>query len=143
MTVEDPRPRPQPGLHPQAGPHPPEPLPTPRAEPGVVVHLDEAGQDKHAAVLTNIANLLSELGDTTPVELVCHGPGVDLCLRGGPAGEQLEALIGRGVTVAACRNTMRGRGITPEQLASGVVVVPAGVGELVRKQRQGWAYLRP
>lgn len=122
-----------------------EPVPPQAPHPGsgVVVHLDEGAQEKHSSVLGNITNLLADLGGATPVELVCHGPGVDLCLRDSPLREQLEGLITQGVTVAACRNTMRGRGIEPGQLAPGVVVVPAGIGELVRKQQQGWAYVRP
>ena len=42
---------------------------------GIVVHLDEAGPDKHVSVLRNVGNLLDELGDGTEIELVTHGAG--------------------------------------------------------------------
>lgn len=113
------------------------------AQPGVVVHLSEGDPGKHANVLRNVANLLSELGDGTPVELVAHGPGLDVALATAAHADQVRALLARGVTVAACANTMRSRELDSGALIEGVRVVPAGVAELARRQWQGWAYLRP
>lgn len=110
---------------------------------GVVVHLDEEGEEKHQAVLRNVGNLVADLGEMTAVELVVHGPGIGLCLAESPQAEGLRELIGRGVVVAACENTLEMKGIGLDQLAAGVVTVPSGIGELVRKQQQGWAYVRP
>lgn len=110
---------------------------------GVVVHLDEADPGKHEAVLRNIANLLAELGEDTPVELVAHGPGLAAALNGAPHAGQLRELLGRGVAVTACGNTMRAQNLTLGELVPGVRVVPAGIAQLVRRQRQGWADVRP
>lgn len=110
---------------------------------GVVVHLDEADPAKHESVLTNIANLRDELGDTTPIELVVHGPGLAAALAGGPVAEHLNRLINQGIEVAACANTLRAKNLSPDRLVVGVRVVPAGIAELVRRQRAGWAYVRP
>lgn len=52
-------------------------------------------------------------------------------------------LISRGVMVAACENTLEANGIDRDRLAAGVVTVLSGIGELVRKQQEGWAYVRP
>jgi intracellular sulfur oxidation DsrE/DsrF family protein len=113
------------------------------ASGGVVVHLDEEGDAKHRAVLRNVGNLVADLGDRTAVELVVHGPGIGLCLTDSPQAEDLQALIARGVVVAACENTLEMKGIGRDRLVTGVVTVPSGIGELVRKQQQGWAYVRP
>lgn len=110
---------------------------------GVVVHLDEAGEEKHQAVLRNVGNLVADLGERTAVELVAHGPGIGLCLADSPQAPDLQELISRGVTVAACENTLDMKGIGRDRLAAGVVTVPSGIGELVRKQHRGWAYVRP
>lgn len=112
-------------------------------EPGVIVHLNEAGTDKHSSVLQNVANLLDEMGPGLQVEVVAHGPGVDVCLRDSLAASRVSGLIARGVVVAACENTLRLRGLQRDQLTDGVTTVPAGVAELVRRQRSGWAYVRP
>jgi intracellular sulfur oxidation DsrE/DsrF family protein len=113
------------------------------AAPGVVVHLNDAGTDRHSSVLQNVANLLDEMGAGLQVELVAHGPGVDVCLRTSPTATTLSGLMARGVTVAACENTLRHRGLERDQLMDGVITVPAGVAELVRRQQSGWAYVRP
>lgn len=114
-----------------------------RENAGVVVHLDEGGDAKHAVVVRNVANLLDDLGGGIQVELVTHGPGIGLCLPGSPNAEAVQALMARGVAVAACENTLRSQDMDRGRLAEGIVTVPSGIGELVRKQHQGWAYVRP
>ena len=110
---------------------------------GVVVHVDEAAETKHEAVLRNISNLMDDLGTGTTVEVVAHGPGIGLVLKDSPYADTVQGLIARGVVIAACENTLAMKSIPPSSVAPGVITVPAGVGELVRKQREGWAYLRP
>jgi intracellular sulfur oxidation DsrE/DsrF family protein len=112
--------------------------------PGVVVHLDEADPARQRLALANVANLLADLGPAgVPVELVVNGPGLDAALQGSALAPELAGLQGRGVVVAACANTLAARGLDRRALLPEVQVVPAGVGELVRRQWEGWAYLRP
>ncbi len=108
-----------------------------------MIHLNDADPDHHQAVLRNINNLRAELGEDTPTELVAHGPGLDICRTLTPHAAAVTALITEGVTVAACANTMRSQHLTAEDLIDGVHIVPAGVAELIRKQRAGWSYLKP
>lgn len=110
---------------------------------GVVFHLDEGNSEKHTAVLRNISNLLESLGESTPVELVAHGAGITAVLADAPVAAALQTLLSRGVSVAACENTMRSKSLKPEQLTPGVHTVQAGIAEIVLRQRQGWAYIRP
>lgn len=110
----------------------------------VVFHLDEAEPAKHEAVLRNISNLLDDLGqERTEVELVAHGPGIDLLIGKTGQAERLSQLAQRGVVLAACANTLRERQIPHEQLVAHVTIVSSGVGELVRRQQEGWQYVRP
>lgn len=110
----------------------------------VVVHLDEADRVKHESVMRNIRNLLDDLGaEQTQVELVAHGPGLDLLTGQTGLGEQAQELAARGVILAACNNTLRERKIPAERLLPGVTVVPAGIGEIVRREAEGWLYVRP
>ncbi|HZD78538.1 MAG TPA: DsrE family protein [Actinomycetota bacterium] len=112
-------------------------------ERGVIVHLDEGDPAKQDAVIRNIANLVAELPVASSVELVVHGPGLDAVLADGEHGGRVRELIDRGVAVAACANTMRRRDIPAEALLPGVRIVPAGIAEVVQRQWQGWAYVRP
>lgn len=112
-------------------------------EHGAVIHLDEEGDAKHEAVLRNIAHLLDDVGGGAEVELVAHGPGITVCLSDDPSAEAVQQLIARGVVVAACENTMARQSIDRARLAPGVVTVRSGVSEVIRKQWEGWAYVKP
>jgi intracellular sulfur oxidation DsrE/DsrF family protein len=107
-----------------------------------MVHVDESDPDKHESVLRNVANLL-DAEDNISVEIVAHGPGLAAVLKDSPHADRLRELLDRGVQVAACANTMKSRDISDDQLVVGSRVVPAGIAELVTKQRDGWAYVRP
>lgn len=109
----------------------------------VVFHLNAGQPELQAKALANVANLLNEMPDAR-VELVVQGDALDLVVgTRSSAPEQTARLQARGVTVAACANTMRAQGVEPGALLPGVVVVTSGVGELVRRQQEGWAYIKP
>jgi len=46
------------------------------------------------------------------------------------------------VNVAACNNTIRKRELSPSDLTPGVKVVDSGVAEVIRKQEEGWSYVK-
>lgn len=54
----------------------------------------------------------------------------------------LEPLYRDNVTIVACKNSMVSQKIGEDMLAERVKVVNSGVAEMVRKQRNGWIYLR-
>ena len=110
---------------------------------GVVLHLSEGSADKHRAVLRNALNLLPGLEPGTPVEVVVHGDALPLALAGSPAGAALAEAQAAGIGLAVCRNSLRSAGVADADLVPGAVVVPSGVGHLVARQFEGWAYLRP
>jgi uncharacterized protein len=95
-------------------------------------------------VLANTENLLSGLGEgSVEVELVVNGEGVVALLRApGPNAGNVEHVAARGVRVLACANSMRAMDLTQETLLPAVEIVPSGAGHLVRRQAEGWAYLR-
>ncbi|KHL03619.1 hypothetical protein LK10_08465 [Sinomonas humi] len=107
------------------------------------MHLDDADPDTHRRVLRNVGNLLDALDDGSPVELVVHGPAIAAVLAGADTAGALQDLLGRGIGVAACQNTMDREGIRAGDLARGVHTVASGIAQLVLRQRQGWAYVRP
>ncbi len=110
----------------------------------VVFHLDERSQVRSKMVLKNIANVIADLGQgNVEIELVVNGDGVTALTQSSPYQEQIKELATQGVRFVACANSLRQAGIPKEVLLERVAVVPAGVGELVRKQAEGWAYIRP
>lgn len=110
---------------------------------GVVVHLAEAGAERHAAILRNALNLRADLGPDVPVELVAHGPGVELLTGESGLESAVTQLVAVGARPVACLNTLASRALTPDDLLPEVGTVPSGVGHLARRQLEGWAYVRP
>lgn len=107
----------------------------------VVFHVDEMG--KWGLALTNIANLLEAVGQQKAlVELVANAEAVKGFLD--PAlVSKMATLNDQGVRFVACRNALRGYQVEEAHLPPFVDIVPAGVVELIQKQNEGYAYLRP
>jgi intracellular sulfur oxidation DsrE/DsrF family protein len=101
--------------------------------------------EKANLVLKNIKNILTDLGDANvQIELLANSEGIYMLTRPAAQFEKaIEELTSRKVAFAACSNTMKELGFTKESLLDPVVIVPSGVGELVRKQSEGYFYIKP
>lgn len=111
--------------------------------PGVVVHLNSADQALQESALRNVTNLRAGLGGDTPIEVVVHGPAVRTLTCGSPLEQSIVPLQAAGVRFAACGNSLHSLSLTSDDMQADVIVVPSGVVHLVRRQQDGWAYLRP
>jgi intracellular sulfur oxidation DsrE/DsrF family protein len=111
----------------------------------VLFHLNESSACKVEGVLGNVEHLLDELGqEGLAVEVVAHGDGIAaLRQAANPHADAIARLAGRGVRFAACQNTMKRQGLEASDLLRVAEMVPSGVAELVRRQAEGWAYVRP
>lgn len=108
----------------------------------VLFHIDEFA--KGGLVLNNISNLIVDMGEENlEIEMVANGDAVKVLLKGNEFQPMLEQLAPKKVRFCACANSLRNFELEKNQLYDFVDIVPAGVGELVRKQASGWAYIRP
>lgn len=90
------------------GEAPDSPAPEPAAH-RVGCQVTDAGTELPQRFLRSVANLLADPGDEgLQVELVAHGPGLDLLSPEGPCASTVGELHARGVTFLACENTLRG-----------------------------------
>lgn len=110
----------------------------------VIFHIDEPSKGRADQVLGNITNLLNDLGDgNVEVELLANGGGVRALAKESGNSGPVEELAKRGVRFVACQNSLNHLNMQRSDLMELVEVVPAGVSELVKKQTEGWAYIRP
>ena len=63
--------------------------------------------------------------------------------RESAVASRIDEALTSGVRVVACENTMAGQKLTKPDMLPGIGYVPAGVTEIMLKQQQGYAYLRP
>ena len=94
-------------------------------------------------ILNNMQNLREGVGsEAVEIELVAYGPGL-LMLKGDSSVKQrIAEALKSGVKVNACQNTMSGMKLVPADMLPEIGYVPSGVVEVMRKQQQGWAYIR-
>jgi intracellular sulfur oxidation DsrE/DsrF family protein len=114
------------------------------AKARVIVQVSDDDPAKWNLALNNVRNLQSDLGPANvEIELVSYGPGIGMLLANSSVAPRVEEALAAGVKVVACENTMKGRKLARKDMQDGISYVPAGVVELVQKQQQGYAYLRP
>ena len=94
-------------------------------------------------VLNNMANLRDGVGsEGAEIELVAYGPGLLMLKADSPVRQRIAAALKSGVKVNACQNTMEAMKLAPADMAPDIGYVPSGVVEVMKKQQQGWAYIR-
>ena len=111
----------------------------------VIYQLDNGDAKIIEKAIRNINNTLNDprLAGKVKIELVAFSAGTDAYIKGGKYEEDLKALVQKGVIVSQCNNTLRERKIGREQIYDFIAVVPSGAGELVIRQAQGWAVIKP
>ena len=78
------------------------------------------------------------------LEIVCHGPGLDLLLkeRSTVQNEMQELNKKYKVIFVACEASMRRRGIDKAQLLPFVLTVPLASLEISSRQQDGYSYIK-
>ena len=109
-----------------------------------IFHVDE--MPKWNLTLKNVQNLLQLVDtSTSKVEVLANAEAVRFYAMDDEKElkSQMKNLVQSGVYFAACNNALTAFGIAKEALDPFVTVVPAGVLELIEKQSQGYAYIKP
>ena len=110
----------------------------------VVFHVTENNTQKWNIVLNNVSNIQHDLGKrNVTVEIVTHGPGIEMLKAESKVAARLAQALDNGVVLDACENTMRNAGVTRADMYAGVSFVPSGVTHILKREREGWLYLRP
>ena len=110
----------------------------------VVFQVSDADSKKWNLALNNAKNVQADLGkDKTEIEIVAYGPGIGMLKADSEVGNRVQEALEAGVKVVACENTMKGQKLSRDDMLSGIGYVPAGVVELMKRQKEGYAYIRP
>ena len=110
----------------------------------VVLQISDGDAAKWNLALNNARNLQSDLGAANvDIEIVAYGPGIGMLKADSVVGSRVDEALTAGVKVLACENTMHGMKLSKADMQKGIDYVPAGVVEIMQRQQQGWAYIRP
>ena len=110
----------------------------------MVIQVSDNDTAKWNLALNNAKNIQKDLGKANvELEIVAYGPGISMLKAESEVGNRIGEAVDSGVKVLACQNTMRNQKLNKEDMLSNIAYVPAGVIEIMQRQHQGWAYLRP
>lgn len=111
---------------------------------GVVIQVSEGDPAKWEMALINARNVQKAYRNkNVGVEIVAYGPGLKMLRKDSPLTSGLEEASRNGVKLLACGNTMAMTHTSRDELNPAVGVVPAGVVEIMERQQEGYAYVRP
>ena len=75
------------------------------------------------------------------IELVALGHGIGVLKLDSTQATRVADALKAGVHVSACEVTMRRQKLTRDDMLPDLGYVPAGLGQIIRRQREGWAYI--
>jgi hypothetical protein len=110
----------------------------------LVVQVSDADPQKWGLALNNAENVQQDLGKgQVDIEIVAYGPGLGMLKMDSVVGNRVGAALADGVKIVACEITMTKAKVTKDDMLPKIGYVKAGVVELMQKQQQGYAYVRP
>ncbi len=113
-------------------------------KPRMVLQVSDSDPAKWNLALNNARNAQDDVGkENIEIEIVAYGPGINMLKMEATTATRVSDAIKSGISVVACENTMTAQKITKEDMNPSISYVPAGVIQLMKRQQQGWAYIRP
>lgn len=111
----------------------------------VIFHANE--EEKINQIYNNIMNLMDDLEENNKdlkIEIVANGQGVGPFRKDDKEyGEKVRDLLNMDVKIAICSNTLKKLDFKEDEFLKEIIFVRSGIGELVKKQAQGWIYIKP
>lgn len=119
-------------------------MPAQAADHKVLIQVSDNDESKWNLALNNARNLQAAFGkEQVDIEIIAYGPGIGMLKAESTVGNRVADAGNSGVKVIACENTMKAQKLRRDDMLDGIGYVSAGVAELLLRQKEGWAYIRP
>jgi uncharacterized protein len=116
----------------------------PAAKERLVIQVSDADTGKWNLALNNAKNVQQAFGaDKVDIEIVTYGPGIAMLKMDSVIANRIDESKKAGIEIVACQNTMKNMKLTADDMLPNTSYVPSGVVELIKKQNEGYAYIRP
>lgn len=110
----------------------------------VVIQVSDNDPGKWNLALNNAKNVQEDYGkDKVKIEIVAYGPGLGMLKLDSPVASRVSEATADGVAIVACENTMHKQKLGQADMLPGIGFVKSGVPELMQRQYEGYAYIRP
>jgi uncharacterized protein len=110
----------------------------------IVFQVSDNDPAKWNLALNNARNVQQDLGkDNVQIEIVAYGPGLAMLKAESKVADRLAGALDSSVGLIACENTMHNTKVRKSEMYGGISYVLAGVTHIMKRQEEGWAYIRP
>ncbi len=113
-------------------------------KPRIVLQVSDNDPARWSLALNNAKNAQDDVGkQNIDIEIVAYGPGINMLKMEATTATRVSQAIKSGISIVACENTMSAQKLNKADMNPSISYVPAGVIQLMNRQQQGWAYIRP
>ncbi|MBL8000887.1 MAG: DsrE family protein [Flavobacteriales bacterium] len=108
----------------------------------IVMQLTSGDTLVHKNLMKQLRNM-KEAAPTMQLEVVCHGPGMDMLMTDrSVVQEKVREFASKGIVFLACENTILERKLDRSKVMPEAGMVKAGIIHIVERQEQGWSYIK-
>ena len=116
----------------------------PAAKHRLILQVSDNDPARWTLALNNAKNVQADLGvEQVQIEIVAYGPGLHMLKADSAVAGALAGALDASVGLLACENTMQNLKVSRDEMYGGISYVQAGVTHIMRRQQDGWAYIRP
>ena len=115
-----------------------------KAKERVVLQVSDDSVKTWNQALNVVENLQVAYGkDNIEIEVVAFGLGIGMLKDDSVSGSRVRDAAKSGAQIIACENTMRRQKLGKDDMLEGLRFVPAGIVQIIERQKQGWTVIRP
>ncbi len=108
----------------------------------IIMQLTSGDTLVHKNLMKQLRNM-KEAAPTMELEIVCHGPGMDLLMGDRSIVQaKVKEFAAQGIVFLACENTIKERNLDRAKVLPEAGFVKAGIIHIVERQEQGWSYIK-
>jgi uncharacterized protein len=108
----------------------------------IIMQLTSGDTLVHKGLMRQLKNM-KEAAPNMHLEVVCHGPGMDLLMSDRSIVQpKITEFAGKGIVFLACENTIKERNLDRTKVITEVGYVKAGIIHIVERQEDGWSYIK-
>jgi intracellular sulfur oxidation DsrE/DsrF family protein len=108
----------------------------------IIMQLTSGDTLVHKNLMKQLRNM-KEAAPDLELEVVCHGPGMDLLMSDRSiVASKVKEFAAQGIVFTACENTIRERNLDRSTVLPQAGYVKAGIIRIVERQEQGWSYIK-
>jgi intracellular sulfur oxidation DsrE/DsrF family protein len=115
---------------------------TPAVKERVIIQVSTPEPRVWNQAINYVENLQALYGkDNVEIEIVALGWGIGMLKFDSPLATRVAESTARGAKVTACEVTMGRQKLTKQDMLPDIGFVPAGLGQVIKRQKEGWSYI--